>query len=75
VTAMFLWENDNYYISECVFVALVIHHEMRMRRTLSPFVACLVHHIFPHYLANGTISEKNIIEHKMTVLTFVQICL
>jgi len=62
VTAMFLWESDNYYISECVFVALVIRHEMR--RIVSPLVACLVHHIFPHYLANGKIFGKRLLNIK-----------
>ena len=30
----------------------------------------LLYHIFPHFLINGTIFEKNGTEHKMCVLTF-----
>ena len=29
-----------------------------------------LHNIFPHYLINGTIFEKKVIEHKMRVLSF-----
>ena len=40
--------------SGCVFVALISQHARRMRHTMSS-VACLaIHHIFPHYLINGT---------------------
>jgi hypothetical protein len=37
----------NITYSECVSVALVIHHAMRMRRIILSFVACLV---LPHYI-------------------------
>ena len=70
MTAMFLWKNDNFYISECIFVASVIHHAMRMRRIISPSVACMANHIFPLYLTNGTIFGKKIIEYKMLFLIF-----
>jgi hypothetical protein len=40
-----------------------------MRRIMSS-VACLAVHIFPHYLINGTIFGKKVIEHKMRVLIF-----
>ena len=36
--------------SECVSVALGIQHAHRMRRILLSSVACLLHHIFPHYV-------------------------
>jgi len=42
--------------SECVFVALGIHHAMRKRRITLPSVACpIVAIFFPHHLINGTI--------------------
>jgi len=29
-----------------------------------------LHNIFPHYLINGTVKKKNVIEHKMCLLIF-----
>jgi hypothetical protein len=52
--------------SECVFVALVIQHGKRMHR----LVICRLYGstiVFRHYLINGKISGKNVIEHKMCV--------
>ena len=57
--------------SECLFVFLVIQQAKRMRRIIvSHLWPVWLYHIFPHYLINGTILVKNVIEHKMCVLIF-----
>jgi len=50
-----------------VYVALGIQHAMRMRHIIYPWPARL-NNIFPHYLINGMIIEKKVIERKMCVL-------
>jgi hypothetical protein len=50
----------------CVLVALVIQHAMRMRHV----VPAPLYNIFPHYLINGTISEKKVIEQTICVSSF-----
>ena len=58
--------------SECVSVALVIQHVMRMRLTVLSSVACPALPFFiPHYLVNATILGGKIVEHKMCVLIFL----
>ena len=54
---------------ECVFVALVIQHTMRMRRIVLPWSAPL-YDIFPHYLINGMIFEGKL-PNKMCVLALL----
>jgi len=39
---------------ECVFVALVVQHAMRMRHIVICYLTCSKN-IFQHYLINGTI--------------------
>jgi len=56
--------------SECVLVALGIHHAKRMRRIVSSAVAYQAHNILPNCLINFTISGAKIIERKMCVLIF-----
>ena len=34
------WKSDKFYISEYLFVALIIQHAKRMRRIILSFVAC-----------------------------------
>jgi len=41
--------------SECVFLALVIHHAKRMRHIIQSPAVCLVTPYFTHYLIIGTI--------------------
>ena len=53
----------------CAFVALVIQHEMRMRRIHHLWPAPLSN-IFPQILINGTICVKKGTEHKMCVSCF-----
>jgi hypothetical protein len=48
--------------SECVFVALVIQHAMRIRHIVMRPVR--LHHMFPHYLIKGTIFEKTLLNIK-----------
>ena len=44
--------------SECVSVALVIQHAMRVRRITLSSVARSAVNMLPHYLIKGTIFEK-----------------
>jgi len=55
--------NITYY--ECVFVALVIQHAMRIRRVLHCYLwpVCL-YHIFPHFFKPARFSG-NVAEHKI----------
>ena len=58
--------------SECVFVALVIQHAIRLRRIVLSLVSC---HIFPHYLTKCRIFGGKKIEH-ITCFDFIhKICL
>jgi hypothetical protein len=52
--------------SECVFVALVIQHAKGTHRAIGLLssVACLVLPYFPHYLINGTIFGKTLLNIK-----------
>jgi len=56
--------------SECVFVALIIQHAKRMRHTILLLWPVRLYHIFPHYLINGTIFGKKVIQGKICVLDF-----
>jgi hypothetical protein len=51
--------------SECVSVVLVIQHALRMRRIILSSVSCpALQHVFPHYLINGTVLEKKLLNTK-----------
>ena len=54
----------------CTRVALLIQHTTRMRHIVSSFVAPSGSTTLPHYLINGTIFWKKVIEHKMCILVF-----
>ena len=54
--------------SECVFVALVIRHVMRMRLITLSSVTCLVLPYFSTYLINGRIFGKKCVKHKIRAL-------
>jgi hypothetical protein len=53
--------------SQCVSVALVIRHAKRSAVLYCHLWPVWLYHIFPHYLINGTIFWKKVIEHKMCV--------
>ena len=50
--------------SECVFVALVIHHAKSMRRIISPSVACPALPYFFHIVTNATIFGRKLLSIK-----------
>jgi hypothetical protein len=61
---------------ECVAIALVIQHAMRMRRIILPVASV----VLPYFTAvchkrHDFRRKKNIIEHKMCFLIFCYICL
>jgi len=64
------WKSNNYYkFSECVcvFVACGIQHGRHVRRChLWP---AALYNIFPHYLTNGMIFKKEVIELKMCFIS------
>ena len=61
----------NVTYSGCVFVALVIQHEMGMRRPILLFMVFLHVPCFPALPhKRHRLSGKKIIEHKMCVLVF-----
>jgi len=49
---MLPWRSKNYYIPECVFVAVFIQHAKRMCHIAICGLPC-TYNIFPHYLING----------------------
>jgi len=51
-----------------MFVALLIQYAERIRRIILSSMVFWLYHIFPHYLINGTIFWKKIMEHKMFIL-------
>jgi hypothetical protein len=67
IFAYLQWKATSTTYSESVFVALGIQYAMRMHHIFHLWPAPLCS-MFPHYLANGTIFEKKIAEHKMCVL-------
>jgi len=56
---MLLWKSSKYYISECVFIAVPIHHAQVC--VLYNIVICglfWLYNIYPRYFLNGTIFGK-----------------
>jgi hypothetical protein len=58
-----------------VSVALVIQHAMRMRRIILSSVTLVALQYFPHYLINGMIFGKNVIDHTMYFDFLYNFCL
>ena len=54
--------NNTYY--ECVSVALDIQHAKRMRLLYCHLWPVWLYHIFPHYLTNGTITGRKLLNIK-----------
>jgi hypothetical protein len=58
------------YACACLHVALLIQRAIRMSHIAKFFCPFWFNQIFRHYLINGTIFEKRVIEYKMCVLIF-----
>jgi hypothetical protein len=57
--------------SECVPVALVIHHAMRMRRIILSYMVCVALPTFStHIISQRARFSKNVTENKRCVLIF-----
>jgi hypothetical protein len=59
--------------SECVFVALVIQHAMRLRRLYCHLWPGRLYHVFPHFLVNDTIFRRKLIGYKFWVVISLKI--
>ena len=69
------WKSNEYYTTmACVFVALGIQYAMHMRH-IDICGLSRSYNIFPHYLINGTIFGKKVIEHKMCFDFLYNFCL
>ena len=53
---------------ECVFVTLVIQHSKRLIRIVLLTVTCLAYNILQHYLINGTIFGKRLLNIKCVLI-------
>jgi hypothetical protein len=53
--------------SECVFVALVIRRVESMRRIVLPLYPVRLYNIFPHYLMQGAIFGKELLNTKCVI--------
>ena len=63
----------NITYSECVSVALVIQHAERMRTIYCHTLPSPLYYIFPHYLINGTILGKKLLNTKCVFWFSVQL--
>jgi len=58
----------------CVFVLLSFLYAMRMRHIVDLWPLRL-YSVSPHYLINGTIFVKKVIQHRVSVLFLYNFCL
>jgi len=66
------WKRNKYYVFR-VCVCSLSYPAYKMIARCFPLWSAFLYHSFPHYLINGTIFVKKVIEYKMCILIFCTI--